>query len=264
MQADKALQIFSYEGGELRTVTDEHGDPWWVAVDVCQILEIANSRDAVDRLDDDEKLMSEIATSGQRRKMRCINESGLYHLIFTSQKEEAKKFRRWVTDEVLPSIRKTGSYSIQPEPQRGPNHEISDRIARTYDFLEARIVKGYWAIITETHREVRIAELLGQLDGGAFPEKSVGRMWAKYARETLHIDVDNLPTYLHCEPDAKKVRDFPALSYPMSCLPDFRVWFSDIYLPNHCPVYVANRKKRLERQARIANSVTPQLIEGRK
>jgi len=75
-------------------------------------LQIANTRDAVAGLDDDEKLMSVLPTSGQSREMNIISESGLYSLIFKSRKPEAKIFRRWVTHDVLPAIRKTGSYSI--------------------------------------------------------------------------------------------------------------------------------------------------------
>lgn len=147
----------------------------------------------------------------------------------------------------------------QPEPPRGPNHAISDRLAKTYEFLEARIPHLYWAIITELHREVRIAELLGLLDGGAFPEISVGRMWAAYVREQLHIDTNKLPTYPHSGPGIK--RESLAKCYPMDILEDFRKWFRFVYLPNHCPVYVANRKKRIERQARqIAGTTTPKLL----
>ena len=88
------------------------GEPWFVAKDVCDALTITNNRDAVAQLDDDEKLMSVIPTSGQGRQMWLVNESGLYNLIFQSRKAEAKAFRKWVTAEVLPTIRKTGRYEL--------------------------------------------------------------------------------------------------------------------------------------------------------
>ena len=95
------------------------GEPWFVAKDVCDALTISNNRDAVALLDEDEKLMSVITTSGQGRQMWLVNESGLYNLIFQSRKPEARKFRKWVTSEVLPSIRRTGGYmmpGLQPRP----------------------------------------------------------------------------------------------------------------------------------------------------
>lgn len=81
------------------------GESWFVAKDVCKLLGIVNHRNAVSRLDDDEKLTGEIFQSGQGCQMWFVNESGLYHLIFQSRKSEAKKFRKWVTGEVLPKLR---------------------------------------------------------------------------------------------------------------------------------------------------------------
>ena len=94
-------------------------NPWFVAADVCNALKIGNTTDVVNRLDDDEKLTSIVTRSGQKREVNLVNESGLYNLIFQSRKPEAKKFRKWVTNEVLPSIRRTGSYTAQPAAKRG-------------------------------------------------------------------------------------------------------------------------------------------------
>ena len=90
-------------------------EPWFVASDVCNILELTNPTESLKALDDDEKLTSEVLRAGQQRKVNLINESGLYNLIFRSNKPEAKKFRKWVTNEVLPSIRKTGSYGFSKQ-----------------------------------------------------------------------------------------------------------------------------------------------------
>lgn len=117
------VQLFEHEEfGSVRVVMID-GEPWFVAVDVCRILEISNSRDAVARLDDDEKAdvgITDTSSNGvqQRRTVTAISESGLYALIFTSRKPEAKKFRKWVTHEVLPSIRKTGAYFVNNETRR--------------------------------------------------------------------------------------------------------------------------------------------------
>lgn len=86
------------------------GEPWFVAKDVCDALTLENSRKATASLDDDEKGVSPIVTPSGTQQMTIVNESGLYNLIFQSRKPEAKKFRKWVTGEVLPSIRKTGRY----------------------------------------------------------------------------------------------------------------------------------------------------------
>ena len=96
----------------MRVVQDGEDNPWWVAKDVCKVLDIKNSRDAVQNLDDDEKGVDKIYTLGGRQNVITINESGLYTLIFRSNKPEAKVFRRWITNEVLPSIRKTGEYKM--------------------------------------------------------------------------------------------------------------------------------------------------------
>lgn len=95
------------------------GEPWFVAKDVCDALEIENNRNATARLDDDEKGVSIVRTSSGDQQMTIVNESGLYNLIFQSRKPEAKAFRKWVTSEVLPTLRKTGRYELQSGTRRG-------------------------------------------------------------------------------------------------------------------------------------------------
>lgn len=106
------IQRFDFRGASLRTLTDEAGEPWFVAKDVCDILELSNVTEALRSLDDDEKSnfrISEVAQNGGRAPL-IISEPGLYKLIMRSRKPEAKEFQRWVTHEVLPQIRKTGGY----------------------------------------------------------------------------------------------------------------------------------------------------------
>ena len=98
-------------------VVEIDGEPYWVAKDVCDVLGIDNSRQALTRLDDDEKKGVIINdTLGGPQQMSVVSESGLYALIFTSRKPEAKVFKKWVTSEVLPSIRKTGVYAESLSP----------------------------------------------------------------------------------------------------------------------------------------------------
>lgn len=102
-------KVFQYQGKQVRTLSIE-GDPWFVAKDVCDVLEHSDTSKAVGRLDDDEKLIRTLFVSGQNREVWIVNEPGLYSLILTSRKPEARLFRRWITHEVIPSIRKTGGY----------------------------------------------------------------------------------------------------------------------------------------------------------
>lgn len=101
------IRKFDFRGASLRTLTDEAGEPWFVAKDVCDILEISNPSDALKRLDDDERSRFNLGRQGETN---IVNEAGLYVLVLGSRKPEAHEFKRWVTHEVLPQIRKTGGY----------------------------------------------------------------------------------------------------------------------------------------------------------
>ncbi|WP_226619854.1 BRO family protein [Cytobacillus firmus] len=103
------LQIFKYVNNEIRTIS-KNNDVWFFAKDVCDVLEIKNSRDAISRLDSDEKGVVSTDTLGGKQELTVVNEPGLYTLILGSRKQEAKQFKRWITHNVLPTIRKTGGY----------------------------------------------------------------------------------------------------------------------------------------------------------
>lgn len=107
---NQQLVPFDFEGRPVRVVTDSQGEPWFVAADV--LATIGLDRKALERLDEDEKGVSSIHTPGGAQEMTTVNEPGLYTLVLGSRKSEAKRFKRWVTHEVLPSIRKTGSYAV--------------------------------------------------------------------------------------------------------------------------------------------------------
>lgn len=110
------IQKFDFKGAPLRTLTDKAGEPWFVAKDVCDILGLENSRKATAELDSDEKNTVTISDgiAGNPNKT-IISEPGLYRLVMKSRKPEAKEFQRWVTHEVLPSIRKHGGYMAGQE-----------------------------------------------------------------------------------------------------------------------------------------------------
>ena len=112
-----ALQCFAFEDNLVRVVMRD-GKPWFVALDVCRAIGIANSRDAIERLDVDEKGVALTDTLGGRQEVQVISESGLYAIILRSRSAmepgtPAHSFRKWVTDEVLPQIRKTGTYGVE-------------------------------------------------------------------------------------------------------------------------------------------------------
>ena len=103
------MQTFVYSGAEVRTVQKD-GVPWFVLKDVCGVLGISKYRDVAERLDPDERGPVRVDTLGGSQEMTCISESGLYNVILRSDKPEAKPFRKWVTAEVLPAIRRSGGY----------------------------------------------------------------------------------------------------------------------------------------------------------
>lgn len=106
------LQIFNYNGNEVRTVQID-GEPWWVLKDVCGVLDIEQPTRVAERLEEDEVSQTHVIDSlGRKQNTYIINESGLYNVILRSDKPQAKPFRKWVTNEVLPSIRKTGGYQL--------------------------------------------------------------------------------------------------------------------------------------------------------
>lgn len=103
------LPTLTFEADSIRSVR-KNGQRWFVAADICQALGLDRSRAAVSRLDEDEAAFVVIPTSGGPQKTHIVSESGAYHLTFVSRKPVAKQFRRWVTEEVLPQIRRTGEY----------------------------------------------------------------------------------------------------------------------------------------------------------
>lgn len=103
------IKVFNFEQQQVRTTTINN-DPYWVLKDVCEVLEIKNATDVTKRLDEDE--VTRLNLGGLVGEVNIINESGLYSVILRSDKPNAKKFRKWVTSEVLPSIRATGGYGV--------------------------------------------------------------------------------------------------------------------------------------------------------
>lgn len=124
---------YLFESKEVRVVLDDSGEPWFVAADVCAAIGISNNRDALGRLDADEKGVGIADTLGGPQQVATVSEAGVYRLVFTSRVDGAERFKRWLAHEVLPSIRKTGRYeapSAAPPPVPAlPAGPLQDRVA---------------------------------------------------------------------------------------------------------------------------------------
>ena len=151
----ETLQVFNYGENKNAPVRVQviNNQTWFVAKDVCSNLGIEHHRDALTRLDDDERGSVLLDTLGGIQQMSAVNESGLYSLVFQSRKPGAKKFRKWVTMEVLPSIRKTGGYSVRPSRPRRLQPKDRDEVLKAF-FAEL----PQWVTL-EDEREV--AEFFG-------------------------------------------------------------------------------------------------------
>lgn len=170
------LEIFkNREFGEIRTVTVD-GEPWFVAKDIAEILQYTNTQKAIrDHVDEEDKLTERIVLSGQNREVICINESGLYSLILSSKMPGAKRFKRWVTSEVLPQIRRTGTYQKPLTPQEMMRVQLG-----MIDGHEERIthLENTMTIDYEQQQELkktvnkRVIEVLGGKKAPAYKEMS--------------------------------------------------------------------------------------------
>lgn len=168
------LQIFNNdEFGEIRTF-QLNDEPWFIASDVCKALEIVNTTSALERLDDDEKSRFNLGLSGG--ESNCVNEYGLYTLILGSRKREAKEFKRWITHEVIPQIRKTGGYNLPqtlPEALRAYALEIEakEKLAAENKLLAEKNAelepKGiFFDAVTQSNATTSMADVVKILDMG--------------------------------------------------------------------------------------------------
>jgi len=161
----RELATFHYGDRPVRTVTVD-GEPWFVAADVCAVLGIGNPRQAVSYLDDDERGVTTNDTPGGRQQMTIVSEAGLYSLILRSRKPEAKAFKRWVTHEVLPAIRRTGRYEAQsayrlPQTYAEALRELADQVERNEQLqaeLEVAAPKARsWDVLASAHGDYDVA-----------------------------------------------------------------------------------------------------------
>lgn len=153
------IQQFDFKGAALLTLTDENGEPWFVAKDVCDVLGYTNASKAIsDHVDSEDKLNNESLSSLGQRGGWLVNESGLYSLVLSSKLPTAKEFKRWVTHEVLPSIRRHGAYMTQ---------QTLDKALTSPDFLIqlATKLKEEQEKAKELEPKARFADAVATPDG---------------------------------------------------------------------------------------------------
>ena len=229
--------VFIYQSEEEKTqhfrTVEIDGEYWFYAKDVCEALGIANGRQAVRRLDTDDIRSMEVTNNlGREAKATIVSEAGLYQLIFQSRKEGAEKFKRWVTHEVLPSIRRTGGYGISNKP-----------FIRRFNENWNRVTVGYFSVISELN--IRLYGRLEQLgytlkdhapNGREIrPDVSVGRLFSKnLSLQSIEADYED---YLHWT----QAGEFPARQYRNKHLPEFIRFIDEVWIPEHAEQYFKTR-----------------------
>lgn len=220
------LQIFnSEEFGDIRTVTIDD-EPWFVGIDVAKSLGYANPKNAVPKhVSEEDKLNTQIEYAGQRREVTIINESGLYSLIFGSKLESAKRFKRWVTSEVLPAIRKTGSYQkpmtiaeqIQLLALGNQNHE--ERIEKlentmTIDYAQQEAIRDLVSSVVIAH--------LGGKESNAYKEigKKVFAECNRDIKTYFTVNARNNIPKLRFEESMEYVRNWHPCTNTVMCIRD--------------------------------------------
>ena len=158
------LQVFNNAMfGNMRIILQDN-EPWFVAKDVCECLAISKHRDAISRLDTDERGSLKVDTLGGKQEMATVNEYGLYSLVMSSRKPEAKEFKRWITHDVLPALRKTGSYSLNipktlPEALRAYADEVEQH-NKTKALVEAQRPKVLFAdAVSTSNTDILVGDL---------------------------------------------------------------------------------------------------------
>lgn len=218
------LQIFNNDRfGQIRIVPVD-GELMFVAKDVCDCLEITKYRNAISRLDSDERGSVKLDTPGGKQDIAAINEYGLYNLVLSSRKPEAKEFKRWITHDVIPAIRKTGSYSISipkslPEALRAYANEVESHNAtkaivaqQEQQIAEFKPVKDYVDKILSSKSCLTITQIaadygmsaqeLNKILHEAGLQRKVGDQWILY-KQHMSKGFTKSETFTFCRSDGR-------------------------------------------------------------
>lgn len=185
------VTVFNFNQSHVRTVVRD-GEPWFVAKDVCDVLEINNVGQALVRIPDHHKGVSLTDTLGGKQRISVISESGLYRLVLRSDKPQAEPFIEWVTSEVLPAIRKTGKYKSPSVPQPSTSTELAER-----EFL---VLKRMAELFGLTHNRALISanialrkrtgiDFQAELDVKLIAEDNSNYLLATEIGERLHMGI---------------------------------------------------------------------------
>jgi prophage antirepressor-like protein len=244
------LQIFECQNDNEFRVVDIEGEPWFVLGDVCRQLDLKAKNGSfwhhAERLDDDERksvpasVLREATSPPGREVGRriapttiVINESGLYSLILRSDKPQAKKFKKWVTSEVLPAIRRTGGYRGVPAFIRRYNHNW-DRIEVGHFSVLSELVVRLWGRLEQVGCLMKDQSATGiELR----PDVSVGLGFSKWLKQNHPGIAARYKEYLHWTPQG----DFPARQYSNEVWPQFIEYVDTVWIPECGPQYFKTR-----------------------
>lgn len=232
------LQIFTYKEQQVRT-TEIDGEIWFIAADVCGILELENVSKAVSALDDDEKMTitNSEGHSGQRggaQSYNIINEAGLYKLIFNSRKPEAKEFTRWVTHDVLPQIRRTGTYSAKPS-----NDELKAKL-KDLDIRGAEILQHMLDThsfpLTEESKAVIAHEMFKLVTG------TENRAMLPVVKETMYSATEIGSRFSVSKNKIGKIANTHGLKPPVGETNEYGTWIrtKSPHSAHECPQFMYN------------------------
>lgn len=235
--------------------------PEWVAADVCEVLDLSNPRSSLALLDADEKGVHSMDTLGGKQSVATVYESGLYRLIMSSRKPEARPFMKWVCGEVLPSIRKYGTYPPPPDahiPKPPPLKHWYERMRETWTPHSSHVRKhfrGMFTVASETTIQVMEMEdilyahnMLTRSEDR--PDISIGVRWAKHrGAKGWHVPTFEAPLRLNEQGIVVMVKVYPSIE-----LLEYRRWFWLDYLPNNYITYLDNKPefKQYESLARAS------------
>ena len=177
---------YQFENQEVRAVQDENGEMWFVAADVLSTLGLA--RTALQRLDDDEKGVRSTHTPGGEQEVTIINESGLYNIILGSRKPQAKAFKRWVTHDVLPAIRRTGRYAAPQTEQPGKE---PGKLGVDTDWL-ARSMHNAQKVIQMAAGRVGMAVVAEETPDFSHPDIAMGLAGLMFAQQRFLVEMESL------------------------------------------------------------------------
>ncbi|MGM4891229.1 BRO-N domain-containing protein [Tardiphaga sp. 839_C3_N1_4] len=229
------LQIFQYESEFQFRTMDINGENWFVLADACRALDIKNASDAAKRLDEDEKGIAPADTLRGTQSMLIINESGLFSLILRSDKPQAKRFKKWVTSEVLPSIRRTGSYIGTSVPA------FINRFNQNWDRVEV----GYFSVLSELAIRIwgrfeQVGYRMKESTAAGVelrPDISVGMRFAEWLRKNHPKEASRFKEYSHWTPAG----EFPARQYENKLWPLFIQFVDTVWLAEAAPRYFKTR-----------------------